>query len=49
MYIIQDKECGNHIEVFDSLIDAENTLKLLESEDIEDGYYTPDFYEIVEA
>ena len=49
MYLIQDKECGNQIDVFDSLIDAQNALNNYESEDKDDGSYTPDFYEIVEV
>jgi hypothetical protein len=48
MYLIQDRQAGNQVDVFDSLTDAETALKLYESEDRANGDFVDDFYEIVE-
>jgi hypothetical protein len=46
---IQDREAGNLISGgFTSYEDAAETLKDFETEDMAEGTYTPDFYEIVE-
>lgn len=49
MYAIQDRETGTRIDIFDTLEEAERVLKEYESDDMKEGVYTPDFYEIVEA
>ena len=46
-YTIQDKECGNPIDDFNSLEEAQDALKDYEQQDKEDGIYTPNFYEII--
>lgn len=45
-YIIQDREAGNFIECFNTLIEAKNKIVEFENQDKKDGIYTPDFYEI---
>ena len=49
MYAIQDRETGTGIDIFDTLEEAERALEECESDDMKDGVYTPDFYEIVEV
>ena len=49
MYAIQDKETGTKIDIFDTLEEAERTLEQYEDDDIKEGVYTADFYEIVEV
>ena len=49
MYVIQDKGTGTRIDIFDTLEEAERTLKEYENDDIEDGVYMAGFYEIVEV
>lgn len=49
MYATQDRETGTRIDIFDTLEEAERVLKEYESDDMKDGVYTPDFYEIVEV
>lgn len=49
MYIIRDKEAGNEIEVFATYEAAEAELRAYEAEDLANGTYEEDFYEIVEA
>ena len=46
-WIIQDKEAGNFIDEFDSLVDAEIALTQYEEDDKRDGVFAEDFYEIV--
>lgn len=46
-YIIQDREAGNVIEETDTLEQAERVVERYEEDDISEGTYTPDFYEIV--
>lgn len=48
MFIIQDRECGYFIDEFDTYEQAKKTLFEYEEQDKKDGYFTPDFYEIVE-
>lgn len=48
-YIIQDREAGNRIDEFATILEAETALAKYETDDIRDGYYEPDFYEIVEV
>lgn len=49
MYAIQDRETGTRIDIFGTLEEAERVLKEYENDDMKDGVYTPDFYEIVEV
>lgn len=49
MYAIQDKETGTRIDIFDTLEEAERALKEYENDDVKEGVYTPDFYEIAEV
>ena len=46
MYITRDREAGNEIERFATLEEAREALKQYEKQDISDGTYTEDFYEI---
>lgn len=46
-FIIQDREAGNKIDVFNSLAEAEAELAKYEEIDKSEGTYTPDFYEII--
>lgn len=48
-YIIRDMESGNKIDFCDTFEEAEKQVKQFEEDDTENGCYTPDFYEIVEA
>jgi len=48
-YILQDKEAGNVIDDFNTLMEAEKALNDYETQDIRNGEYTPDFYEIKEV
>jgi len=48
-YIIRDMEAGNTIDFCDTFEEAEKQVKQFEEDDTENGCYTPDFYEIVEA
>ncbi len=45
---IQDREAGNKIEEFQTLIEAQEALAKYEDEDRSNGDYTYEFYEIVE-
>ena len=45
-YITQDREAGNRIESFDTLADAEHAIELYEEDDMREGAYTPNFYEV---
>ena len=49
MYATQDRETGTMIDIFDTLEEAEKALEEYENDDMKDGVYTPDFYEIVEV
>ena len=49
VYAIQDKETGTRIDIFDTLEEAERTLEKYEEDDMKEGVYTSDFYEIVEV
>ncbi len=46
-YTIQDREAGNVIDTFNTLIEAQEALSEYEERDQEEGTYTPDFYEII--
>lgn len=46
-YIIRDREAGNIIEACGSLNDARKLLSSYEKQDVEDGIYVEDFYEII--
>lgn len=46
-WIIQDREAGNFIDEFNSLVDAEIALTQYEEDDKNEGIYKEDFYEIV--
>lgn len=48
-YIIQDRQAGNEIDEFNTYAEAEKALAEYEAEDTRNGYYEPDFYEIVEV
>ncbi len=48
-FIIRDREAGNPIDEFSTLAKAEKELEKYEKTDKKDGYYTPNFYEIVEG
>ena len=49
VYAIQDKGTGTGIDIFDTLEEAERTLKEYEEDDIKEGVYLANFYEIVEV
>lgn len=49
MYAIQDRETGTRIDIFGTLEEAKKALEEYENDDMKDGVYTPDFYEIVEV
>lgn len=46
-YIIRDREAGNEIDRFTTYEEALKTFFEYEAQDKRDGFYTPDFYEIV--
>ena len=48
-YTIQDREAGNKIETFATLIEAQEALVEYEKQDVDDGCYSYEFYEIVET
>ena len=48
-WIVRDRETGTGIDIFDTLEEAERALKECENDDVKEGVYTPDFYEIVEV
>lgn len=48
-WIVRDRETGTGIDIFDTLEEAERALKEYESDDMKEGIYTPDFYEIAEV
>ena len=47
-YEIRQRETGTLIDFFETLEDATENLECYESDDKEDGTYTPDFYELIE-
>lgn len=49
VYAIQDKETGTRIDIFGTLEEAEKVLEQYEDDDIKEGVYTANFYEIVEV
>ena len=46
MYIIRDHESGNVIDEYRSLDNARRQLRAFIQDDIDNGIYTPNFYEI---
>lgn len=48
-YIIRDREAGNEIEWCSSIEEAKNIIAKWEEEDIREGIFTPDFYEIYDS
>lgn len=48
-WIVRDRETGTRIDIFGTLEEAEKVLKQYEDDDIKEGVYTADFYEIVEV
>ena len=48
-WIVRDRETGTGIDIFDTLEEAERALKEYENDDIKEGVYTSDFYEIAEV
>lgn len=48
-FIIRDREAGNKIDEFKTLVEAKTALHEYEQEDKDNDSYAPDFYEIVEA
>ena len=48
-WIVRDRETGTRIDSFDTLEEAKRTLEEYENDDMKEGVYTPDFYEIVEV
>lgn len=46
-HAITAKEIGYVIDDFNSLEDAKKALRKYEAEDVRDGIFEPDFYEIV--
>ena len=48
-WIVRCRETGTGIDIFDTLEEAERELKEYENDDVKEGVYTPDFYEIVEV
>lgn len=46
-YYTADREAGNKIEAFDSIEEALKAIAAYEAEDMKDGTYTPDFYDVV--
>ena len=49
VYAIQDRATGTRIDIFDTPEEAERALKEYEEDDIEEGVYMLDYYEIVEV
>lgn len=48
-YIIRDREAGNKVESFETLVEAQNTLKKYEKDDKKEGIYEENFYEIYDS
>ena len=48
VFIIQDRETGTEINWFRTMEEAQEELARYEKEDMEEGTYSEDFYEIVE-
>lgn len=48
-WIVRDRETGTGIDIFDTLEEAEKALEQYEDDDIKEGVYTADFYEIAEV
>lgn len=48
MYIVRQRQTGFEIDEFSNLSEAVEKLQAFESEDLKDGVFEPDFYEIVD-
>lgn len=48
-WIVRDRETGTGIDIFDTPEEAEKALEEYENDDMKEGVYTPDFYEIAEV
>ena len=48
-WVVRDREAGNVIEWVDSAADGEALIRDFEKQDMDEGVYTPDFYECVEV
>lgn len=48
-FYTRDREAGNRIDEFNTREEAESAIAAYEKEDMADGTYTPDFYEIEDA
>jgi hypothetical protein len=48
MIVVRDREAGNIIEQVGSWEEGLNTIKKFEQQDIQDGCYSQDFYEVAE-
>jgi hypothetical protein len=48
-YATRDREAGNTIEKFKTLEDAEKAIRQYEKDDLEDGIFTENFYEIYDC
>ena len=49
MFIVRDREAGNVIEKVDTLAQAYALIAVFEADDIADGIYEPNFYEVYET
>ena len=45
----RDREAGNFIDEFATVMEARNAIRKYEQQDRRDGYYEPNFYEIYDA
>lgn len=48
-FYTRDREAGNRIDEFNTRGEAEIAIAAYEEEDVADGTYTPDFYEVEEV
>ncbi len=48
-FYTRDREAGNRIDEFNTRGEAERAIAAYEKEDVADGTYTPDFYEVEEV
>ena len=48
MYWTANKETGTFIEAFETIEEARDAILAYEKEDVENGCYTNDFYEVVD-
>lgn len=48
MVVVRDKEAGNVITPVNSRREGEELIRLYEADDLIEGCYEPDFYEVAE-